>query len=124
MGNLQSGNPMPASPPRLLPMAKKSEAFAGVSNRLDGELVPVLTVEGSSDQPVFFEHHILLWKHPSVEIRLRPMKGALKRIIAGMQVFVTEAVGTGQIAFSRRGPARCPLPKIPRPLDGGGPGWG
>src|SRR5260221_11877942 len=94
---------MPASPPRLLPMAKESETFAGVSYRLDGELVPVLTVDVSSDQRVFFEHHILLWKHPTVEIRLRPMKGALKRAIAGMQVFVTEASGSGQIAFSRDG---------------------
>jgi YD repeat-containing protein len=31
------------------------------------------------------------------------MKGALKRMMAGMQVFVTEAKGQGQIAFSRDG---------------------
>jgi len=94
---------MAMSPPRLLPMAKESETFAGVSYRIDGELVPVLTVDVSNDQPVFFEHHILLWKHPGVDIRLRPMKGALKRMVAGMQVFVTEAAGSGQIAFSRDG---------------------
>jgi uncharacterized protein (AIM24 family) len=94
---------MAMSPPRLLPMAMESETFAGVSYRIDGELVPVLTVEVSNDQPVFFEHHILLWKHPTVDIRLRPMKGALKRMVAGMQVFVTEAAGSGQIAFSRDG---------------------
>jgi uncharacterized protein (AIM24 family) len=28
----------------------------------------------------------------------------MKRMISGMQVFVTEAVGPGQIAFSRDGP--------------------
>ncbi len=105
-------------------MAKESGTLAGVSYRLDGELIPVLTVEVSSERRVFLERHILLWKHPTVEIRLHPMKGALKRMIAGMQVFVTEGVGTGQIVFSRRGPARCPLPKTPRPLEGGGPGWG
>jgi len=82
-------------------MAKESETFAGVTYHIDGELVPVLTVDVTPDQPVFFEHHILLWKHPSVEIRLRPMKGALKRMIAGMQVFVTEAAGSGQVGFSR-----------------------
>jgi uncharacterized protein (AIM24 family) len=31
------------------------------------------------------------------------MKGALKRMMAGMQIFVTEATGPGQIAFSRDG---------------------
>jgi uncharacterized protein (AIM24 family) len=31
------------------------------------------------------------------------MKGAMKRMLAGMQVFVTEASGSGQIAFSRDG---------------------
>jgi uncharacterized protein (AIM24 family) len=92
---------MPSSSPRLLPMAKESETFAGVTYHIDGELVPVLTVDVTPDQPVFFEHHILLWKHPPVEIRLRPMKGALKRMIAGMQIFVTEAAGTGQVGFSR-----------------------
>ena len=92
---------MPSSSPRLLPMAKETETFAGVTYHIDGELVPVLTVDVTPDQPVFFEHHILLWKHPSVEIRLRPMKGALKRMIAGMQVFVTEAAGNGQVGFSR-----------------------
>jgi uncharacterized protein (AIM24 family) len=94
---------MATSSPQLLPMAKESETFAGVTYHIDGELVPVLTVDVSSDQPVYFEHHILLWKHPSVEIRIRPMKGALKRMVAGMQVFVTEATGTGQVAFSRDG---------------------
>ena len=52
---------------------------------------------------VFFEHHILLWKHPGVQIGLKAMKGALKRMMAGMQIFVTEAKGPGQIAFSRDG---------------------
>ncbi len=94
---------MLASSPHLLPMAKESETFAGVTYHIDGELVPVLTVDLTADQPVFFEHHILLWKHPSVEIRIRPMKGALKRMVAGMQVFVTEATGSGQVAFSRDG---------------------
>ena len=94
---------MATSSPKLLPMAKESETFAGVTYHIDGELVPVLTVDLSPDQPVYFEHHILLWKHPSVEIRIRPMKGALKRMVAGMQVFVTEAAGEGQIAVSRDG---------------------
>jgi uncharacterized protein (AIM24 family) len=89
--------------PRILPTKATDESFGGVTYHLDGELVPVLTVELLPGAAVYFEHHVLLWKHPSVEIGLRPMKGALKRVIAGMQIFLTEATGTGQIAFSRDG---------------------
>ncbi|MEI9963552.1 MAG: AIM24 family protein [Caulobacteraceae bacterium] len=88
--------------PTLLPTQARDETFAGVTYHLDGELVPVLTVDVSR-QSVFFEHHILLWKHPSVRVGLRPMKGALKRMMAGMQIFITEASGPGMIAFSRDG---------------------
>src|SRR5580704_9757044 len=88
--------------PRLLPTSANAEKYAGVTYHIDGELVPVLTVD-VSNRPVYFEHHILLWKNPSVRISLRPMKGALKRMMAGMQVFVTEATGEGLIAFSRDG---------------------
>jgi uncharacterized protein (AIM24 family) len=89
-------------PPRLLPTRAVAETFGGVTYRIEGELVPVLAVELSTT-PIYFEHHILLWKHPSVEIGLKPMKGALKRMIAGMQIFVTEARGRGTVAFSRDG---------------------
>lgn len=80
----------------------KGETFGGVTYHIDGELVPVLTVDVSA-RPVYFEHHILLWKHPQVRIGLKPIKGALKRMMAGIQVFVTEASGPGMIAFSRDG---------------------
>jgi uncharacterized protein (AIM24 family) len=88
--------------PRLMPTSAKGETFGGVTYHIDGELVPVLTVD-VSQRPVYFEHHILLWKHPTVNIGLRPMKGAFKRMMAGMQVFITEASGSGMIAFSRDG---------------------
>jgi uncharacterized protein (AIM24 family) len=90
--------------PRLLPTAAQDEIFAGVTYHLEGELVPSLTVELSASHGVYFEHHIVLWKHPAVKIGLRPMKGALRRMMAGMQILVTEATGPGQIAFSRDGP--------------------
>ena len=89
--------------PALLPTSAAGESFAGYTYHLDGELVPVLTIDLESGKYVYFEHHIMLWKHPSVEIAILPMKGALKRMMAGMQVFVTSASGPGQIAFSRDG---------------------
>lgn len=89
--------------PRLVPTSSEKEKFAGYAYHLDGELVPALTVELLEGQSVYFEHHILLWKNPGIAIRVRPLKGAFKRIVAGMQVFITEASGPGQIAFSRDG---------------------
>ncbi|MBI3441987.1 MAG: AIM24 family protein [Proteobacteria bacterium] len=89
--------------PVLLPTSAAGETFAGVTYHLDGELVPVLTIEIKPDQPVYFEHHILLWKNTTVSIGIKAMKGALKRMMAGLQIFVTEARGNGQIAFSRDG---------------------
>lgn len=92
-----------SSQPVLLPTYAESESFAGYTYHLDGELVPVLTVDLSEGQSIYFEHHILLWKSPTVRISVRPMKGSLKRAVAGIQIFVTEATGPGQIAFSRDG---------------------
>ncbi len=89
--------------PTLRPTTAQSETFAGYTYHLDGELVPALTIELSQGQSVYFEHHILLWKHTGINISVRQMKGAMKRMIAGMQIFVTEAGGNGQIAFSRDG---------------------
>ena len=88
--------------PRLMPTSATGETYAGVTYHLDGELVPVLTVD-VSNRGIFFEHHILLWKNPKVRIGIMPMKGAIRRMMAGMQIFVTRATGQGCIAFSRDG---------------------
>lgn len=88
--------------PTLMPTTASAESFGGVTYHIDGELVPVLSVD-VTQMPVYFEHHILLWKHPTVRIGLKALKGLLKRMIAGMQIFVTEASGPGIIAFSRDG---------------------
>ncbi|WJW70124.1 AIM24 family protein (plasmid) [Candidatus Chlorohelix allophototropha] len=69
--------------------------------RIAGNIVPQVEVALSPGDAVYFEHHILLWKHPQVNIDIKPLKGALKRMMAGMQIFVTQATGPGSIAFSR-----------------------
>jgi uncharacterized protein (AIM24 family) len=53
--------------------------------------------------PVYFEHHILLWKDPNVSIEIKPLSGAFSRMIAGMPIFMTRTSGSGRIAFSRDG---------------------
>ena len=76
--------------------------FAGVTYHVEGELVPVLHLELSA-MPVYFEHHILLWKDPSVQIGIKKLSGAFKRVISGMPVVMVQAGGPGQIGFSRDG---------------------
>ncbi len=89
--------------PTLMPTRASGETFGGVTYHIDGELVPVLSVDVSA-MPVYFEHHILLWKNSTITIGLKALRGALKRMMAGLQIFVTEASGAGIVAFSRDGP--------------------
>jgi uncharacterized protein (AIM24 family) len=68
---------------------------------IDGELVPVVDVMLGNQMPIYFEHHILLWKHPGVQLGFKSLKGAARRFFAGLQIFITEARGPGNISFSR-----------------------
>ena len=86
--------------PKQLITAVANENFGGVTYHIEGELVPVLHLELSAT-PVYFEHHILLWKDPQVAIELKPMRGALKRMLAGMPVFMTSARGPGRIQHKK-----------------------
>ncbi len=74
---------------------------ADMTITIDGELVPVVDVMLGNQLPIYFEHHILLWKHPGVQIGFKSLRGMAKRFFAGLQVFMTEAQGPGNISFSR-----------------------
>jgi len=74
---------------------------ADMSITIDGELVPVVDVMLGNQLSIFFEHHILLWKHPGVQIGFMSLRGMAKRLFAGLQIFMTEAHGPGNISFSR-----------------------
>ena len=70
--------------PTLLPTNKQDETFGGVTYHIQGELVPALQVE-LSNTGVYFEHHILLWKDPSVQIAIHPVKVALQSMYYHME---------------------------------------
>jgi uncharacterized protein (AIM24 family) len=99
---LAKGGTVSGPAPVLKSTRAQAETFAGVSYHLDGELVPVLTVE-LSGVPIYFEHHVLLWKDTETTIGLKQLSGAFKRVLAGMPILMTEAHGPGRIAFSRDG---------------------
>ena len=65
--------------PKILPTQATDEMFANVRYHLDGELVPMLTVEMPPGGAVYFEHHVLLWKYPTMQIGLHPLGKGLKR---------------------------------------------
>ncbi|MEO6892174.1 MAG: AIM24 family protein [Ktedonobacteraceae bacterium] len=68
---------------------------------IEGELVPVADIMLGNQLSIYFEHHILLWKHPGVQIGFKSLKGAGRRFFAGLQIFISEAQGPGNISFSR-----------------------
>jgi len=88
--------------PIMMPCAVRDESFGGVTYHIEGELVPVLQVE-LGQAAIYFEHHVLLWKDPQLGVGIKQLKGAFKRVMAGLPVFMTEARGPGRIAFSRDG---------------------
>jgi uncharacterized protein (AIM24 family) len=96
-------SPSQSQTPTLLPTQLADAQAGGIAYHIAGELVPVLAVDLGPGQTVFFEHHILLWKDPELQFRVRPLAGLVSRMIAGMQLLIVEAVGPGQVAFSRDG---------------------
>ena len=91
-------------PPRLIATRVEDGVAPGLAYRIEGELVPVLHVRLQGSMPVYFEHHVILWKDPGLQIGIHPMAGAFKRIIAGMPIFMTETQSPGEAAFSRDDP--------------------
>lgn len=89
--------------PQLLPTTIQDGQAPGIQYRVQGELVPVLHVRLDGSVPVYFEHHVVLWKDPALDIGMKAIKGSFKRMVAGMPIFMTEAKGPGEIAFSRDG---------------------
>lgn len=90
--------------PVLLPTRIDEGQAPGIAYRVEGELVPVLHVRLDGSVRLYFEHHVVLWKDPGLQVGIHQMKGAFKRVIAGMPIFMTETESPGEIAFSRDDP--------------------
>lgn len=85
--------------PVLSKTSVRDEKFAGLTYHIEGDMVPMLQVE-LGPSPIYFVHHILLWKDPQVQIQVKSLRGMFKRMMAGMPLIMTEAKGPGNIAFS------------------------
>ncbi|HEX3531373.1 MAG TPA: AIM24 family protein [Thermoanaerobaculia bacterium] len=69
--------------------------------QVEGTYVPVADMNLAAGDSVYFAHHVLLWKDPAVAVTSMGLKGAWKRMLAGMPLIMTQAAGPGHIAFSR-----------------------
>jgi uncharacterized protein (AIM24 family) len=95
---------MPTAP-QILPTQIAEGTAPGLRYRLEGELVPVLHIALDGQVPVYFEHHVLLWKYPNMQLGLHPLKRGLKRrAFGGMPLLLLEAQAGGELAFSRDAP--------------------
>jgi uncharacterized protein (AIM24 family) len=68
-----------------------------------GTYVPVADCNLAPGEGVYFTHHVLLWRDPTVQVQAMPV-GGWKRMFAGLPVIMTQAQGPGHIAFSRDAP--------------------
>lgn len=72
--------------------------------QIEGTYVPVADMSLAPGDGVYFAHHVLLWMDTQVKVSTLPLKGAWKRMLAGMPLIMTQAHGPGHIAFSRDAP--------------------
>ena len=71
------------------------------SVQIEGTYVPVADFHLADGDGVYFAHHELLWKDPSVVMQQSSLKGGWKRLLAGLPIHMLNATGPGRIAFSR-----------------------
>jgi len=89
--------------PELMRPGGQEATVAGVTYQIEGELGPVLSVRVYA-APIYFEHHLMIWKDPSLKVDVKSLQGAFKRSIHGMPIFVVQTQGSGSVSFSRNGP--------------------
>ncbi len=98
--------------------ARKDMAKLKLGNsscQIEGVYVPVADMNLAAGDSVYFAHHVLLWKDPQVNISTMSLKGAWKRMFAGLPLIMTQATGPGHVAFSMDDPGEV----IPVPLHPG-----
>src|SRR5262249_21311227 len=91
--------------------------FSRSTCQISGEYVPVAEMGLHDDDWVYFSHHVLLHCDPMVRFDNMPMKGAWKRMRAGMPLGMMRAQGPGHIAFSADHPGDAGSAAGARPGD-------
>lgn len=102
-GQPLGAGPSGAPPDPFAPVGAPGMVFrvGDLSITLEGGLVPIANVELGTDQSIYFEHHILLWKQPDVAVTYYSRSGMARRFFGGTLVFLSQARGPGNLAISR-----------------------
>jgi uncharacterized protein (AIM24 family) len=75
--------------------------FGHSTCQIEGTYVPVAEMNLAAGDWVYFNHHVLLWMDTVVKVSAMSLAGGWKRMLAGMPLIMTQAMGPGHIAFSR-----------------------
>ena len=78
--------------------------FGQSTCQIEGIYVPVADMSLAAGDSIYFSHHVLLWKDATIRIDTMPLRGAWKRMFAGMPLIMAQAAGPGHIAFSHDTP--------------------
>jgi len=68
--------------------------------QIEGKQVPTADFSLAAGDSIYFGHHTMLWLDPSTRLQAMSMAGGWKRMIAGLPVIMTQAIGPGHIALS------------------------
>lgn len=68
--------------------------------QIEGELVPVADFDLHEQEIIWFNHHVLLWKDPTVRLERKSLDGGIKRMFAGLPLILCNAQGPGHVALS------------------------
>jgi uncharacterized protein (AIM24 family) len=68
--------------------------------QIAGTLVPTAEFTLAQGDWLYFSHHTLLWSHPATQLQQMSMRGAWKRMFAGLPLVMMTAAGPGRIALS------------------------
>jgi len=68
--------------------------------QIEGQQVPTADFTLAAGESVYFGHHNLLWLDPSTRIQAMSMAGGWKRMLAGLPIIMTQAIGPGHVALS------------------------
>jgi uncharacterized protein (AIM24 family) len=78
--------------------------FGQSTCQVEGLYTPVADIKLASGDSIYFTHHILLWMDPGTTISTMPLRGAWKRMFAGLPLIMAQTHGPARIAFSRDEP--------------------
>jgi len=88
----------------LPPIADMARIQVGHSQvEVSGRTAPIANWSLGAGESVYFPHHVLVWKEPTVELSPMPLRRAWTRHRAGLPLVMLSAQGPGRVDRRQRG---------------------